>query len=358
MKDQLISTLRDLTALHAPPGFEQPVVRYLRTAFAPLADTVEVDSTGNLYAVRRGKTGGPRFLISAHSDELGGVVKSILPSGFLKISALGGVLDALALGRKVWVNGHLGIIGVKSGHLQTPEERGKVTPLDALYVDVGAASADEAARMGIRIGDPWVWLSELEQMTNADRLVGKAIDNRISCAVLVQALRELQGVTLDGTLIALIAVQEEVGLRGAKVAAEHARPDYAVVIDTFMSGDTPDVDYYREMPVGIGRGPVALLATTGHLADRGVVSIMEQAAQRAGVDLQRATVVGKANTDATAIHTAAEGIPTAGLGLCRRYSHSPVETMDINDAVGAVKVLVEMTTDMGRARQIMQSVWA
>ena len=358
MKQQLISTLRDLTALHAPPGFEQPVVRYLRAAFAPLCDSIDVDSTGNLYAVKHGRAEHPRFMISAHSDELGGIVKSILPGGFLKISALGGVLDALALGRKVWVNGHLGVIGVKSGHLQSPDERGRVTPLDALYVDVGASSAEDVARLGIRIGDPWVWLSELEQMTNADRLVGKAIDNRISCAVLLQVLRELKGVQLDGTLIALVAVQEEVGLRGAKVAAEHARPDYAVVVDTFMSGDTPDVDYYREMPVGIGKGPVALLATTGHIANSGVVRMMEDAAGRAGVALQRATVIGKANTDATAIHLAGEGIPTAGLGLCRRYSHSPVETMDINDAVDAVKTLVGMAKAMGSAEEIIAGVWA
>ena len=206
------------------------------------------------------------------------MVKSIQPDGFLRIDKLGGVLDALLLGRKVWVNGHLGVVGVKSGHLQSADEKTRVTPLDLLYVDVGASSSEEVARMGIRIGDPWVWLSELEQMTNPDLLVGKAIDNRLSCAVLLQVLRELQGAALDGTLIALVAVQEEVGLRGAKVAAEHAAPDYAVCVDTFMSGDTPDVNYYREMPVGIGRGPVNLLANTGHIAHQAVAEMMEQSA--------------------------------------------------------------------------------
>lgn len=358
VKYQLVASLRDLTALHAPPGFEQPVVRYLREAFSPLADSVEVDSLGNLYAIKRGTTEHPRFMISAHSDELGGVVKSILPSGFLKIDKLGGVLDALIIGRRVWVNGHLGVIGVKSGHLQTPEERAKVPSIEAAYVDIGASSADEVARMGIRIGDPWVWLGELEQMTNPDRLVGKAIDNRISCAVLLHVLRELRDVELEGTLIALVAVQEEVGLRGAKVAAEHAAPDYAVVVDTFMSGDTPDVDFYREMPVGIGRGPVTLLANTGHIAHAGVARLMDEAAERVGIPLQRATVIGKASTDSAAIHLACEGIPTAGLGLCRRYSHSPVETMDINDAAGAVKVLVEMARTMGGAGQIIRDAWA
>jgi endoglucanase len=257
----------------------------------------------------------------------------------------------------VWVNGHLGVVGVKSGHLQTAEERTKVLPLEALYVDVGASSAEDVAAMGIRIGDPWVWLSELEQMSNPDRLVGKAIDNRLSCAVVLQLFRESQGRDLGGTLIGLVATQEEVGLRGAKVAAEHTAPDYAVVIDTFMSGDTPDVSYHREMPVGIGRGPVLLLATTGHIGHQGVNQLMETAAQRAGVTLQRATVIGKANTDASAIHLARQGIPTSGLGLCRRYSHSPVETMDINDAVGAVKVLSEMAAQMGTAMPTIAAVW-
>lgn len=358
MKAQLIETLHALTALHAPPGFEQPVVRHLRAAFAPLADEVQVDHFGNLYAIKHGANPHPRLMISAHSDEIGGIVKSIMPDGFLVIDRLGGVLDALIIGRKLWVNGHLGVVGAKSGHLQSADERGRVQPLDTLYVDVGAASADEVAQMGIRVGDPWVWLSELEPMTNPDRLVGKAIDNRVSCAVLLQLFRELQGVTPDGTLVALVAVQEEVGLRGARVAAQRAAPDYAVVVDTFMSGDTPDVRYHREMPTRIGAGPVNLLANTGHLAHRGVVRLLEEAAKRAGVSLQPATVIGKANTDAAAIHLAREGIPTAGLGICRRYSHSPVELLDINDAVGTVQVLVQLCHTMGGAMQTIADVWA
>ena len=346
MKSELMATLKDLTKLHAPAGFEQPVVRYLRDAFAPLADAIEVDSFGNLYALKRGRADHPRLMVEAHSDEIGGVVKSILPDGFLKIDRLGGVLDALIVGRKVWVNGHLGVVGAKSGHLQSADERVKVQVMDAMYVDVGASSADEARAMGIELGDPWVWLSELETMTNTDRLVGKAIDNRISCAILLQLFRELRGAEIGGTLVGVVTVQEEVGLRGAKVAAEHAAPDYAVVVDTFMSGDTPDVNYYREMPTGIGRGPVMLLANSGHIMSAAMKTIMDDAARRAGVVYQRATVIGKSNTDAASVHLAREGIPTAGLGICRRYSHSPVETMDINDAVGAVRWLRALADSM------------
>ncbi len=346
MKPQILSTLRDLTALHAPAGFEQPVVRYLRDAFGPLADSVEVDTFGNLYAVKRGRAEHPRLMVSAHSDEIGGVVKSILPDGFLKIDRLGGVLDSLIIGRKVWVNGHLGVVGAKSGHLQSADERARVQVMDNMYVDVGASSSGEVRGLGIDIGDPWVWLSELEQMSNPDRIVGKAIDNRVSCAILLQLFRELQGVALAGTLVGLVAVQEEVGLRGAKVAAEHAAPDYAVVVDTFMSGDTPDVDYHREMPTGIGRGPVMLLANSGSIMHGSMKRIMDAAARKAGVAYQRATVIGKSSTDAAVIHLAREGIPTGGIGICRRYSHSPVETMDLNDAAGAVRWLRALVESM------------
>ncbi len=351
MKEQLIATLRELTALNAPAGFEQPVVRYLAEAFKPLADSVEVDTFGNLYAIKQGRAEHPRLMVSAHSDEIGGIVKSILPDGFLKIDRLGGVHDALILGRKLWVNGHLGVVGVKSGHLQSAEEQRRVLAMDDLYVDVGASSADEVRRMGIDVGDPWVWQSELQQYTNADRMVGKGIDNRVSCAVLLQLFRELHGETIAGTLVGLVAVQEEVGLRGARVAAPRANPDYAVVVDTFMSGDTPDVNFYKEMPVGIGRGPVMLLASGsgagGSIMHASMKRLMDQAAQRAGIAYQRGTVLGKAGTDAAAIHLAREGIPTAGVGICRRYSHSPVETMDVNDAVGAVQWLHALVDSMG-----------
>ncbi len=230
--------------------------------------------------------------------------------------------------------------------------------MDAVYVDLGATSATEVAAMGIRIGDPWVWLSELEPLSNPDRLVGKAIDNRVSCAVLLQLFRELQGQDIAGTLIGVVTVQEEVGLRGARVAAQRAAPDYAVVIDTFMSGNTPDVDEYREMPTGIGRGPVNLLANSSHIAQTALKQMLEAAAERAGVNLQPATVIGKSGTDAGAIHLAREGIPTGGLGICRRYSHSPIELIDINDVVGTVRMLQEMVATMEAAPALLDGFWA
>ncbi len=346
MKESLRRTLQELTALDGVAGFEQDVVRYLRDALIPLADRVEVDAMGNLYAVREG-TASKRLMISAHSDEIGGIVKSVDPQGFLRFDPLGGVLPGTLVGRRVRVRGHLGVIGVKSGHLQTREEQNAVLPTDHLYIDVGAASAAEVAEMGIGVGDPVAYYSPVEAFTNGDRVCGKSIDNRIGCAVLLELFRRLKGVPLAGTLLGVVCVQEEVGLRGAQVATYHARPDYAVVVDTFMAGDTPDVNFHRELPAAIGKGPVLLLANSAQVAHPAVNRYLRAAADRAGVPLQPCTIVGKAGTDSGPIHLSREGVPTTGLGLARRYSHTPVCTLDLNDAVGAVQVLEQFARDMG-----------
>lgn len=347
MKDALRALLQDLTALDGAPGHEQAVVAYLREALTPLADTVEIDRMGNLYATRHGAAPGPRLMISAHSDEIGGLVRSIDPQGFVRFGTLGAVSPAMLVGRRVRVRGRLGIIGVKSIHLQSPEERRTVLPSDQLYIDVGADSPTQVAAMGIRIGDPFVYYGPLESLGDGDRVTGKAIDNRIGCAVLVQLLGELKDAPLSGALCAVVCVQEEIRLRGAQVAAYHSQPDYAVVVDTFMAGDTPDVDYYRELPARIGQGPVLLVANSAHIGHPAVNRYIEQAAAGAGVALQRCTVTSEAAaTDAGAIHLSREGVPTAGLSLARRYSHTPVCTLDLNDAVGAVRVLRQFVADM------------
>ncbi|MFO7917735.1 MAG: M42 family peptidase, partial [Anaerolineae bacterium] len=191
MKEALFDTLSELTALDGVAGFEQDVVRHLRDAFADLADDVEVDSMGNLYATRRGSGDGPRVMVAAHSDEIGAMVKSIDEQGFLRFDTLGGVIAPMLLGRRVRVRGCLGVIGVKSGHLQTSEERQEVFPPDELYIDVGANSAEEVGEMGIGVGDPIAYYSPLLRYENDDRVCGKSIDNRIGCAILLELFRQL-----------------------------------------------------------------------------------------------------------------------------------------------------------------------
>jgi endoglucanase len=269
------------------------------------------------------------------------MVKSIGRDGYLRFDIVAGAQPSLLAGRLVRINGSVtGVIGVKSGHLQSPKERSRLPEVESLYIDVGASSTLEVEQLGIRIGDPIAFVSPLTTLNHPDILTGKAIDDRLGCAVLLALMRRLRDSEHRTAVVCAITTQEEVGLRGAAVAAYNAQPDCAVVLDTFMSGDTPDVDYEREMPVGIGRGPVLLLASgsglMGNIMHPAMRRLLEGAAGAAAIPYQRATVLAKAATDASTIHMARGGIPTGGIGLARRYSHSPVCTCNLNDAANAV----------------------
>src|SRR5437764_852765 len=139
--DALRADLAELTALHAPPGAEQPVIARLRDLFAPLVDSVSVDHMGNLTATREGPQGGPHVVVSAHADEIGAMVASVEPEGFLRLFPLGGVQPRLLEGRAVWVGGQNGVIGARSGHLTPGSDHGLGTTMADLYIDLGVDSA-------------------------------------------------------------------------------------------------------------------------------------------------------------------------------------------------------------------------
>src|SRR5215468_11236861 len=240
IKDALRDTLRDLVALHGAPGFEQSLVQYFRQRVAGLADTVETDRYGNVTATRRGRQDRPRLMISAHLDEIGFIVKGIEPDGFLRFDRLGGTADAFLPSRRVSVNGHFGIIGAKAGHLQSAEEQARVATVADMYIDVGAPTAADVTALGIRVGDPVTFSGELAEFSDGHRVCGKGMDDRAGVAILIQVLAELEGVQPVGTVHAVGTVLEQVGLRGAAMAAHRLRPDYAIAIDGASAGDTPD----------------------------------------------------------------------------------------------------------------------
>ncbi len=226
---------------------------------------------------------------SAHSDEIGAQVAGIGPDGLLSLRPLGGVQSRLLEGRAVWVNGRPGVIGARSGHLTPPEEQGRGARIEDLYVDLGVDDAAAVAALGIRVGDPVVALLELRDLAGT-RVAGKAIDNRASCVVLLHVLRRLRDRALPCKLTALVAVQEEVGLRGANVAYTRLAPDLAIVVDTTPATDTPE---NRRMPntSRIGQGVVVHLATLsnnarGYLVPHAIRDAVVAAAERAHVPYQ------------------------------------------------------------------------
>lgn len=353
IKDGLRRTLRELSGLHGVSGFEQAVVRYTRQRFGVLVDEVETDRYGNVTAVKRGRQAGPVLMISAHMDEIGFIVKGIEPNGFLRFDRIGGAGDGLLACRKVDVNGHFGLIGSISGHLGSAARLGQVTPVSELYIDVGASSADEIASMGINIGDPVSFVGELAEFTESDRVCAKGMDDRAGLAILIQALTELKGEVPFGSVRAVATVLEQVGLRGASMAAYRIKPDYAIAIDGVAAADTPDLSVTKDVPVIMGNGPVVLLAmSTGDLNIRGNIAhpamkrhLLAAAASRK-VPLQFATSMNRGSTEAGLIHVTRGGIPAISVGVPRRYSYSPHEMIDLRDAAAAVNLIVQFIREM------------
>lgn len=342
--EALRADLAELTALHGPSGAEGPVIGRLCERFAPLVDEVSVDHMGNLTATRRGAADKPHLVVSAHADEIGAAVAKIEPEGFVRLERLGGVQPRLLEGRMVWVKGHPGVIGARSAHLKARLASSGETKLEDLFVDLGVASAAEVAALDIRIGDPVVVISELRSLAGT-RVAGKGFDNRASCVVLLHLLRRLRDQELPCRLTALATVQEEVGLRGATVAFTRLHPDLAIVIDTAPVGDTPDTRGLG-YPVGIGQGIIIHPANgqkQGFLMPRAVRDVIIAAAERVGIPYQLGLMSGGV-TDAAAAHLAAGGIASLQINIPRRYTHSPVELLDLLDLYSTLDILQELVT--------------
>lgn len=344
-KAELKQTLRDLTALHGISGFEQAVVRYTRDRIGPVVDDVEIDRYGNITGTKRGKNDNPVLMLSAHMDEIGFIVKGVEPTGYLRFDRVGGAGDGVLCCRMVEVNGRLGLIGSISGHLASAEMLARVTPISDLYIDVGASSAAEVAGLGIRIGDPVSLIGELAEFADGNRVCGKGMDDRAGLAILIQTLVELKDETPFGCVQAVATVLEQVGHRGAAMAAYRNKPDYAIAIDGLPAGDTPDFNT-TDISVEMGRGAVVLLANStgaqyirGSIAHPAMKRLVLATATEEQIPIQLAATVNRGSTEAGLIHVSRGGIPTISVGIPRRYSYSPHEMIDLNDAVAAVKLM-------------------
>ncbi|HBH13003.1 MAG: Uncharacterized protein XD91_0562 [Clostridiales bacterium 38_11] len=358
MKERIREELRLLTGLVGISGHEQEVVKYIRAKLDKLADDIIIDPWGNLIAVKYGKNPGPKIMIAAHTDEIGFVVKNILRDGYILFDKSGTASDKVMEGRKILINGKIpGVIGIKPGHIQTPEESRRVKTSKECYIDIAVSSRQEAEQLGIRIGDPIGYESSFMEMSNIDYVSTKSIDNRINCTILIKLFEEVKHIDFDGTLYGCFTVQEETGMKGAFVAGNQIEPDYGIVIDTIPSGDTPDVDSDRELPIYLGKGPACVMAdgvgsammfTFAHPA---VVKIIKEQAAQADINLQFTTLLGDSYaTDSAGLSHAGKGIPTATLAIPRRYSHSPIEMLNLNDAVSSLKILKGIVANNGEAK--------
>ncbi len=318
-----------------PSGYETKAAEVWRDA-ASFA-TLSTDGIGSSVA-RIGEV-APLLAVVGHIDEIGLVVRHIDEKGILWFAPIGGWDPQILVGQRVEVQGSggpvPGVVGRKPLHLLDADQRKKVVEMKSLHIDIGAAGHDDAASM-VRIGDPVVIASEPLGLAG-ERTVSRSMDNRLGAYVTLESLRRCheQG-DLKGSFAAIAAVQEEIGLFGARTSAFAVEPDLAIVVDVTHATDAPGIDEKELGSHPLGSGPVIYRGAT--LSPK-VSELLVAAAEEAGVEYTIGATGNSTSTDADAVQFARSGIPTGLVSIPLRYMHSPVEMVDLGDVEATVTLI-------------------
>lgn len=319
----------------APSGYEGPAAAVWReeASFASLSS----DGIGSSIAQVGDQS--PLLAVVGHIDEIGLLITHIDEKGFLWFAPIGGWDPQILVGQRVEVQGKngpvLGVVGRKPIHLLEPDQRKKVVELKSLHIDIGAADRDEAAAL-VRVGDPAVIASEPLRLAG-DRLISRSMDNRLGAYVALEALRRChEGKSLSGSFAAIAAVQEEIGLFGARTSTFAVRPDLALAVDVTHATDAPGVDEKELGSHPLGSGPVIFRGST--LSPK-VFELLVETAEEAEISHTVGATGRGTSTDADVIQISRTGIPTGLVSIPLRYMHSPVETVDLADLESTVELI-------------------
>jgi putative aminopeptidase FrvX len=263
---KLVEVLEKLSNANGVTGREDEVRDLMKKYLKPYVDETREDKLGNILALKKGNKDAPTVMLAAHMDEVGLMVKNITKRGFLQFAKVGGIDDRILYAQRVIVHTDkaplTGVIGAKPPHIQTEEERKKVVDADKLFIDVGAKDKKEAEKMGVHVGDVASFDTKFARI-GKDVVVGKAFDDRVGCSMIVEVMRRLSKVNCN--VYAVGTIQEEVGLRGATIAAFQIAPDIGIALEATVAGDIPGVGEGMA-PAKVNEGPVLTVADAGLIA--------------------------------------------------------------------------------------------
>lgn len=316
--------LKELTELNGVSGNEDEVREFIKKEAQMHATEIKVDSMGNLICYKKGKSSEYKIMLSAHMDEVGFIVTGN-KDGVIKFSSIGGIDERILPGTRVLVGDKKipGVIGSKPIHLQDKEERGNNIKLKGMYIDIGTESKEELEKLAA----PGEYIAFYSKYTEfGDNCIkAKALDDRVGCAILLEILKESHW--LD--LYACFTVQEEVGLRGAGVAAYTVNPDLAIVLEGTTCSDVPDVKEHEYSTV-MGQGAVLTLMDRTSYPNKKLVEFIYNTARENNIPVQYKKTAAGGN-DAGKIQLTREGVVVASISVPCRYIHSPVSVMNKKD---------------------------
>ena len=323
--------LSEITALRGPSGWEDEARNAIRCEAEEILKDKEGriygDTMGNLYAYRKGTDAvKPHVMLAAHMDEVGFIVRFIREDGLLNFDCVGGVDPRCVVSKRVLVGEQAvpGVIGVKAIHLMSAEDRKRAPDYDNIFIDIGAKTKEEAQKL-CPLGSYATFESEYVEF--GDGFVkAKALDDRAGCMILLDVLKN-SGYTGDITCV--FTVQEEVGLRGARIAARKVKPDKAIVIDTTTANDMGMVDSHKQVTT-CGDGPALTFMDKRAIIPEKMRKLAMDTAKKHGIPVQ----IKRGNsggTDAGEIHLTAGGVETLVIVIPCRYCHSPVSVCKLSD---------------------------
>lgn len=344
-KDLLVK----LTEVNGIAGNETQVRELFKAETESYVDEFVQDGLGGIFGKNVGDENGPRVLMAAHMDEVGFMVSQITDKGFIKFVTIGGWWSQVVLAQEVVITTREGkeiegVTGSKPPHVLSQEARKKPIDMKDIFIDVGASSKEEIAEMGIRPGDMITPKIKTRRLNDTPFLLGKAWDNRIGVAVAIEVLKHAKEKGHQTVLYSGANVQEEVGLRGAKAAANLVKPDIAIALDTGTAGDTPGMTK-EEADSELGKGPQVIVYDASMIGHKGFRDFVVDIAEKHDIPFQYTFIPG-GGTDAGSLHTAQDGIPSIAITVPVRYLHSTTSVIHEDDFKNTVRLVTAILDEL------------
>ncbi|MFD1415280.1 M42 family metallopeptidase [Oceanobacillus jeddahense] len=344
MNKETLSLFKNLTELQGAPGNEHAVRNFMKQELDKYSDEIIQDNLGGVFGVKHGK--GPTVMVAGHMDEVGFMVTQITDNGMIRFQTLGGWWSQVMLAQRVQVmtkNGPvIGVIASIPPHLLTEAQRSKPMEIKNMLIDIGADDKEDVEKIGVRPGDTVVPVTPFEPMANEKKILAKAWDNRYGCGLAIELLKELQGETLPNQLYSGATVQEEVGLRGAQVAANMIKPDIFYALDASPANDASgDKKAFGQL----GKGALLRIYDRTMITHKGMREFVLDTAESNDIPYQY--FISPGGTDAGRVHLSGDGVPSAVVGICSRYVHTSASIIHVDDYAAAKALITKLvkTTD-------------
>lgn len=338
MQQLNLALLKQICEVAGTSGYERRIRNLIIESISPYVDEVKTDNLGNVLALKKGNNNpeGKKVMVAAHMDEIGFIVTHIDDAGFVRFHTIGGFDPKTLTAQRVIVHGRKdlpGVMGSKPIHVMSQEEKGKVPQTTDFFIDLGM-SKEEVEKL-VRVGDPITRERDLIEI--GECVNGKSIDNRVSVYILVEALKELDQVPYD--VHAVFTVQEEVGIRGANVAAHQINPDFGIALDTTIAFDVPGAKP-QEKVTELGKGAAIKIMDASAIADYRMVEFLKQVADRNVIKWQP-EILTAGGTDTAGIQRMGRNGSIAGaISIPTRHIHQSIEMAHKEDVVHCVNLLI------------------